>query len=138
MPDIPWFAVLAAGATFVVGGVWYGPFLFGPAWGREAGVLGPGEAPREGARRGKHPGAVFPIAFAFSALGALALAILLGPAPSVAAGVRTGALVGAGVAATSFGVNYQFAARSWRLWLIDGGYHTLQFTLMGLVLGWMA
>ena len=25
--------------------------------------------------------------------------------------------------------------RSFKLWLIDGGYHTLQFTLYGLILG---
>jgi len=37
--------------------------------------------------------------------------------------------------ATSFGINYLFAGRSLKLWLIDGGYHTLQFTLYGLVLG---
>ena len=37
--------------------------------------------------------------------------------------------------AMSFGINYAFAGRSFRLWLIDGGYHTLQFTLYGLILG---
>ena len=37
--------------------------------------------------------------------------------------------------AASFGINYQFANRSLTLWLIDGGYHTVQFLLFGLVLG---
>jgi hypothetical protein len=135
MLEVNFVAVAVAGATFLFGGLWYAPFLFGRAWGREAGVLGPNEAPREGARRGKHPAQVFGFALLFSVLGAWALAILLGPHPTVASGVRTGALVGLGVAATSFGVNYQFAARSWAMWAIDAGYHAVQFTLFGLVLG---
>jgi hypothetical protein len=49
--------------------------------------------------------------------------------------VHHGALVGAGFVATSFGINYAFAQRSLKLWLIDGGYHLLQFTLYGLILG---
>jgi hypothetical protein len=40
-----------------------------------------------------------------------------------------------GLVAASFGVNYQFAQRSFKPWLIDGGYHTVQFSLFGLVLG---
>jgi hypothetical protein len=39
------------------------------------------------------------------------------------------------IVAASFGINYQFA--NWRtvLWLIDGGYHSVQFTIYGLILG---
>ncbi|MES2018340.1 MAG: DUF1761 domain-containing protein [Pseudomonadota bacterium] len=33
------------------------------------------------------------------------------------------------------GINYQFANRSIKLWLIDGGYHAVQFVLFGLVFG---
>ena len=33
------------------------------------------------------------------------------------------------------GINYLFEARSLKLFVINGGYHTLQFTLYGLVLG---
>jgi hypothetical protein len=43
------------------------------------------------------------------------------------------AAVGAGIAATSFGINYQFAGRSFKLFLIDGGYHTVQFALYGAI-----
>jgi hypothetical protein len=37
--------------------------------------------------------------------------------------------------ATSFGINYLFERRNPRLFLINGGYHTVQFTVFGLVLG---
>jgi hypothetical protein len=42
-----------------------------------------------------------------------------------------GAGVSAGLCwvAASFGINYLFERRPLGLWLINGGYHTLQFTL---------
>jgi hypothetical protein len=46
-----------------------------------------------------------------------------------------GLLIGLCFVAASFGVNYQFANRSLKAWLIDGGYHALQFAAFGLVLG---
>lgn len=54
-----------------------------------------------------------------------------------ALGFATGAGFAAGLCwvALSFGINYLFAGHSLKLWLIDGGYHTLQFTLIGLILG---
>jgi hypothetical protein len=36
--------------------------------------------------------------------------------------------------AASFGINYLFERRSLKLFLINGGYHTLQFTIIGLLL----
>jgi hypothetical protein len=44
-------------------------------------------------------------------------------------------VAGLAYVAMGFAINYAFAGRSFRLWLIDGGYHTLQFTLYGLILG---
>jgi hypothetical protein len=37
--------------------------------------------------------------------------------------------------AASFGINYLFERRPLSLFLVNGGYHTLQFTLYGLILG---
>ena len=56
------------------------------------------------------------------------------PASAQAAAAQ-GLLVGAGLVAASFGINYQFANRSTVMWLIDGGYHTVQFVIYGLVIG---
>ena len=44
-------------------------------------------------------------------------------------------MIGLAWVAMSFGINYAFAQRSLKLWLIDAGYHVLQFTLYGLVIG---
>ena len=124
---INWLAVLAAAVSaFVLGGLWYGP-LFKRAWCREAGV-DPQVAPR-------HPARVFATAFLASLVAAAAFAWLLGPAPELQRAVHDGVLVGWAFVAMSFAINYAFAQRSLTLWLIDGGYHTLQFALYGLILG---
>lgn len=125
--DINWLAVVAAAVSaFVLGGLWYGP-LFKKAWCREAGIdlhAKPG-----------HPGRVFGSAFVLAFIAAVAFAVLLGPDPSVMLGIHHGVLVGFAFVATSFGINYAFAQRSLKLWLIDGGYHVLQFVLYGVILG---
>ena len=120
-----WITLLAAVSSFVVGGLWYSPMLFGKAWNTDNG--GP---PAAG-----HPVKVFGISFAFSLLAAACFAVLVGPSPTLESSLRLGALVGAGLVAASFGINYQFAQRTFRLWLIDGGYHVAQFLLFGVVFG---
>ena len=126
MYEVNYLAVIAAAASaFVLGGLWYGQ-LFKVAWCREAGV-DPGSKPA-------HPGAVFGAAFVLSVLAAYVFALFLGKKP-VTDAAMVGAIVGVCWVATSFGINYLFAGRSLKLWAIDAGYHTLQFTLYGLVLG---
>jgi hypothetical protein len=117
--------VAAAVSSFMLGGLWYSRPLFGAMWNAENG--GPGH--------GGHPAKVFGVAFVFSLIAAACFAYWLGPAPPLEGALKAGALAGAGIAATSFGINYQFANRSFKLWLIDGGYHTAQFVLFGLILG---
>ncbi len=126
MSEVNYLAVIAAAASsFLLGGLWYGP-LFKLAWCREAGI--------DPASKPAHPGAVFGAAFALSLLAAYVFALFLGKKP-VTDAAMVGAIVGVCWVATSFGINYLFARRSLKLWLIDAGYHTLQFTLYGLILG---
>lgn len=120
-----WAVVVAAVSSFLIGGLWYSPLLFGKAWNAEN-----GGQPQTG-----HPAKVFGLSFLFSLVGAYSFAVLLGPAPDPLIAVHNGLLAGFGIAAASFGINYQFAQRSFKLWLIDGGYHTVQFTVFGLIIG---
>jgi hypothetical protein len=125
--QLNWLAVLAAAVSaFVIGGLWYGP-LFQHAWCREAGM--------DMHAQKRHPAKVFGTAFVAALVGAAAFAWWIGPAPDLEYAVRRGVLAGFGIAATSFGINYAFAGRSLKLWLIDGGYHTLQFAVYGMILG---
>jgi hypothetical protein len=127
MSRIGWLPALACAlSAFVLGGLWYGP-LFRNAWCREAGIQ-PGTS-------AKHPRHTFATAFVAAFIAAVAFDWLLGPAPGLRVAVVDGVLVGLALVAMSFAINYAFAARSMKLWLIDGGYHTLQFTLYGLIIG---
>lgn len=125
--DLNWLAVIAAAlSAFALGGLWYGP-LFKRAWCREAGI-DPDSAPA-------HPARIFAVAFACALLSALVFAIFLGPNQNAANGLAAGAIVAFFFIAMSFGINYAFAQRSLKLWMIDSGYHIAQFSLYGLIIG---
>ena len=128
MLNINFLAVAAAAlSSFLLGGLWYSPVLFGTRWQREAGDT---RRPAE-----KHPARVFALSFLFALIAALAYALVIPRPSSAASAAIQGLAIGAGVVAASFGINYQFANRSTVMWLIDGGYHTVQFGIYGLILG---
>ena len=119
--------LVAALSSFLLGGLWYSRMLFGPTWQRAAGDT------RE--KKGGHPAKVFGLSFIFALVASAAYAMLLPMPESVSAAGVQGLCVGAGIVAACFGINYQFANRSGVLWLIDAGYHTLQFGIYGAILG---
>ncbi|HYR28303.1 MAG TPA: DUF1761 domain-containing protein [Thermoanaerobaculia bacterium] len=123
---INWLAVfLAALSAFLLGGLWYSKLLFLNAWQRHSG------APVQAG----HPGKVFGASFIFALISAIAFSALLGYDPTPMKGLIYGAVVGFAFVAASFGINYSFAQKSATLWAIDGGYHTVQFILYGLIIG---
>jgi hypothetical protein len=121
----PLAVAVAALATFVVGGPWYSPKVFGERWRSAMG----------GMNQPGHPAKVFGLAYVFSLVSCALLATYLGPDADALAGAKCGALIGACFVAASFGVNYLFANRSFTVLAIDGGYHIVQFTAFGLILG---
>ena len=127
-----WAALLAAVSSFFLGGLWYSKALFGPAWGRASGIT---PEAMHAAHSHRHPARVFGVSFLFSLVAAIAFAWILGPNPALGHAICLGAIVGAAFVAACFGINYQFADRTTALWLIDGGYHTVQFIIFGLILG---
>jgi hypothetical protein len=122
----------AAASSFAIGGAWYSPKLFGTVWNREDGRA---DKTPEGNRQQGHPAKVFAASFTFALIAATLFGWWLGPSPPLAVALQAGLVAGSGFAATSFGINYQFAGRSFKLWLIDGGYHTVQFLMFGAILG---
>lgn len=131
MPGINWLAVVvAAVACFVLGAIWYSPILFGKAWQREAGLSD--EQVRSG-----NKALIFGTTFVLALLAAWNFANFLGPRPSVIFGSAVGFSAGLLWVAGSFGINYLFERRSFKLFAINGGYHTLQFTIIGTVLALM-
>jgi len=126
----PWAVLVAALSCFLLGGLWYSPALFGKAWNKAAG------RPAKATSRGTHPAKVFALSFVFAILAATAFSAWVGPHPTFQAAVTQGLFAGGCFVAASFGINYQFADRGVKLWVIDAGYHTVQFLLFGTVF-WM-
>ena len=129
LEQINLWAVLAAGASsLVLGAVWYSPVLFARAWMRESGTS-------EEKARAANPAKTLGLTFVLAVIGAAVFALFLGPNPAPGFGAATGFSAGLCWVAGSFGINYLFEQRSLKLFLINGGYHTLQYTLIGLILG---
>ena len=123
------WAVLVAGVSaFAVGGLWYAPFAFGGTWMRETGLT-------EAEVAAANPAKVYGLSFVLSLLAALVFALFLGPAPELAFAAGAGLMAGVFWVGASFGINYLFEQRSLKLFLVNAGYHTVQFTLYGAILG---
>ncbi len=115
----------------LLGGLWYSPWMFGRVWQRGAGLS---DADLAAGR----PALIYGGAFLLSLLAAAVFALFLGPGMGVGASVAAGAAAGLCWVAAAFGINYLFERRSLADWLVNGGYHALQFTLFGLILGLLA
>jgi hypothetical protein len=128
MPEVNWLAVVAAAASaFLLGGLWYSKAMFLKAWQRGSGLTD------EQMQKG-HPGKIFGGAFVLSLVSAATFAMFLGKLP-VGESTTYGFIAGLCWVAASFGINYLFERKNLTLFLVNGGYHTVQFTLYGLILG---
>lgn len=121
---------VAALSSFVIGAVWYSPILFAKVWMRENGFS---EEDMKNANMGK----IFGLSFLLALVMAFNLAAFLAePAePNLAWGMTAGALAGIGWVAAAIGIIYLFERRSLKLFLINAGYQTVTFIVMGGILG---
>lgn len=120
--------LVAALSCFMLGGFWYSPVLFAKAWMRESGVT---EERAAKANRLQ----IFGLAFVASVVIAFNLAMFLGPQSTLQTGLFYGFLAGFGWVAMAFGINDLFELRSFKLFAINAGYHTVAFSMMGAIIG---
>lgn len=131
MPEVNLLAVLLCGvSSMVLGALWYSPALFGKSWQRSAGLAD------EELKRG-NMALIMTSAFVLSLLAAYVFALFLGREMPLAGAIGAGVSAGLCWVGAAFGINYLFERRPLRLWLVNAGYHTLQFALFGLILGSM-
>lgn len=130
MPAINWLAVIAAALSmFVLGAVWYSPLLFVKQWAKAAGLE------IDYAQRGNF-GVILGISFVLTFIMAANLAFFLaGPTTSLGFAIGASVAAGLGWAALSLWVISLFERRPFAYVLINGGYLTVGFALMGLILG---
>jgi hypothetical protein len=128
--NINYLAVLVAAlSTFLLGGLWYSPLLFGKAWMRANNFNDADVQTFSKAR-------MFGWSFVFSLVMAVNLAMFLaGPGTNVTWGMTAGFLAGFGWVAMAIAIISVFENRSWAYILINGGYMTVAFVIMGAIIG---
>ena len=127
MASVNWLAVIVSAlAGFAIGGLWYGP-LFGKAWMREVGMT---DEKMKSANMLK----IYGGALLLNLIAAFSLAMFVGKG-DMNFGVFAGIMTGFAFVSMALGVTYLFEHRSLKLWLINAGYQTVIFTVMGAILG---
>jgi len=130
MPHINWLAVVAAAvSTFVPGGMWYSKALFGHAW-MSANNLSEADLGKSNMFK------IFGLTLIFAVIMAANLAVFLAePKTTAVWGATAGFLAGFGWVALAIATIALFERRSWKYMLINGGYMTVSFVIMGLIIG---
>lgn len=127
--NINFLAVLvAAVSAFLIGGLWYSPVLFAKSWMKANGF---NEAYLQEGNMMK----IFGGSLIASLIIAVNLAFFLGGEVDAGTGAMYGFFTGFGWVMMSLGVVYLFERRPLSLWLINGGYQVITYTLMGYILG---
>jgi hypothetical protein len=126
--QLNYLAILTSAlSTFLIGGLWYSPAVFGKAWMRENGFT-------EESLKGGNMLKIFGVSFLLAIISAVNLAMFMGPESNPTMGALWGFLAGAGWVATFVGTHYLFERKSFTLFLINAGYSIVVLTLMGVIL----
>ncbi len=127
-------------AGFLLGWLWYSPFLLGKPWMKEMGLS------MEDCKKMPKSGAAMKmgLCFAFTLVSTSVLAVLLTehqllvpdhPALGWLGGAKVGLFVGLGLVAVRQGVNHLFSMKSWKLFFITAGHDVALCTVQGALLG---
>ncbi|MCP3980304.1 MAG: DUF1761 domain-containing protein [bacterium] len=124
-----WAVLVAALANFLIGGVWYSPAFLGGVWMKANGFT------EDDLKKGS-PAVIFGAAFVLCLIMSGNLAgFLSGPDTTIGFGIAAGAAGGLGWAAAGLAVVALFERRPLSYILVNGGYLTVAFTVMGAILG---
>jgi hypothetical protein len=80
-------------------------------------------------------GMIFGLAFILNFIAAIVLDMFIGKDATLISGMLKGLLVSIAWITTALGINYLFARKSFKLFLIDSGYFVTFFIIMGAILG---
>lgn len=122
-----WAIVVSALSTFLIGGLWYSPAIFGKVWMKENGFT-------EETTKKSNMIKVFGLSFFLALISSINLAMFMGPERNPAMGALWGFLAGFGWVATFLGTYYLFEQKSFKLFLINAGYAIVSLTVMGIIL----
>jgi len=121
--------LLCAALNLLVGAIWYSPILFYKSWMSANGFT-------DDDMKKFNPAKTYSITVVLSVVICYSLAAFLGDSKTdLTWGAMAGFLAGFTFSAMIFAIVALFEQRSLRYILINGGYITVYFTLVGLILG---
>lgn len=127
--SLNYFAILVTTVvTFGIGAVWY-TVLFGKAWQKETGLTD--KQIQEGNMVLTYGGSF--VCFLLINVFLASLFKQIQPENWIQ-GALTGLQAGLLVSLTTLTINYLYQYRSWKLWLIDGGYYVVLMVVGGGIL----
>ena len=118
---------------FFIGAIWFSG-LFGKSWTQGHGITMPTDEERKAAMKKEMPKYMF-MSFLFSLLGVLAIDYIETAmfAHNWMTGVKVGILATAFVV-VSIGQSHMYLKKSFKLFLIDVGYHAVSLITVGVIL----
>jgi hypothetical protein len=122
-----WAILLASLSTFLLGGIWYSPAVFGKAWMKENGFT-------EEGMKNSNMVKIFGLAFVLAIISAVNLAMFLQQEKQLVMGAVWGFAAGFGWVATFVGTHYLFERKSFKLFLINAGYSVVALMIMGVII----
>jgi hypothetical protein len=124
-----WAALVAAFVKLILGSFWYSPLLFGKKW------MIATRFTEKNLENGQPLLVMAFLSFAFSFLGALALALFITSESTALSGAGMGALVALFWISTAKANTSLFENQSLRYFLIHAGYDLVGYAAMGAILG---
>lgn len=131
--EVNWLAVIvSAVVSFVLGGLWYAPFIFGKVWQRLD-----GRTPEQ--FKAARPARAMMISFLTDLLTAYVMVhfLVYAGASNWQAGLTGAFWLWLGFVAAIYAANYAYGGKSVKLYAIDVGYRLVSLAAMGGILaGW--
>lgn len=128
LSQLNYLAVFVSALTsFLIGGLWYSPVMFSNAWMKENGF-------KEEDLKDANMAKIFGTSFVLALIIAFNLAAFIGSNSDLSFGLFAGFAAGFGWVAMSLGMTYLFERKSFKLFLINAGYHIVTYTIMGGIL----
>ena len=124
-----WLAVIVAAlSNFLIGGLWYSPIMFGNVWAKE------NKLQEEDLKKGQ--ARIFGFSLLWSFVMSFNLGMFLNDKNTTTSwGLIAGFLAGFGWIAMSIFIIGLFERKSTKYMLINAGYMTVSFLIMGFVIG---
>ena len=129
---INYLAVLVCGILAVgLGALWYSPMLLGKMW------LVAIDKSEEELKQDINPVKTYSISFIAQLVIAYVLARIMSyvGASTPEEGIRLAFLAWIGFTATTMTINMLFEGKTFKQFVVDGGYHLIVFIIYGIILG---